>query len=234
MEVDLCETIMKFARSGFPFKTKKVRELAYQLATRNKRKGFSPTRKVAGKKWLKHFVRRHSERLRSKKAKNLSIGRAISGNPTQIGNWFKVYRETLTRLNLWYSPNKIWNVDECGVGDVPADNQQVLGVTGEPCSQTVSGEKPINSTVLTFVSAGGLATPPMVIFKGGRVAPEWREAAPTGYTIRASDSGYINQNHFKDYGQVFIRYLKDKNLVNASCCVTCTPPIYSTSSSWNI
>ena len=35
----------------------------------------------------------------------------------------------------------IWNVDESGVGDVP-NEQQVIGITGVPASQTVAGEKP--------------------------------------------------------------------------------------------
>ena len=207
---------MHFSRSGFPFKPKKIWQLAYELAIRNKRRGFSPRKHIAGKGWLSKFMARHPE-LRRKNAKNLSIARAKGANPTQIGYFFIMLREAYNKLNLWYHPNRIWNIDECGVGDVPREGEAVVGVKGEPCSQTVSGEKPSNSTVLTFVSAGGLAVPPMVIFKGQRVAPEWREASPSGYTVKASENGYINQKHFSDYGEVFVKYLSERGLNRQKC-----------------
>ena len=207
---------MYFSRCGFPFKTRKIRGLTYELAIRTKRLGFSPTKKIAGKAWLTGFLYRHPELMR-KNTKNLSIARAKGANPTQIGYWFQMFKKAMNKLNLWYTPNRIWNIDECGVGDVPREGEAVVGVKGEQCSQTVSGEKSSNSTVLTFVSAGGLAVPPMVIFKGQRVATEWREAAPSGYTIKASENGYINQKHFSDYGEVFIRYLKERGLNRQTC-----------------
>ena len=197
-ENDLASTIMYFSRCGFPFKTRKIRGLAYELAIRTKRLGFNPTKKIAGKAWLTGFLYRHPELMR-KNTKNLSIARAKGANPTQIGYWFQMFKNAMNKLNLWYTPNRIWNIDECGVSDVPREGEAVVGVKGEQYSQAVSGEKPSNSTVLTFVSAGGLAVPPMVIFKGQRVATEWREAAPSGYTIKASENGYINQKHFSDY-----------------------------------
>ena len=83
---------------------------------------------------------------------------------------------------------------------------------GEDASQTVAGEKPVNTTLLTYVSAGGLAMPPMVIFKGSKVDPDWREAAPSGYVIRASKTGYIQSKLFAEYGEKFIQFLKVKKL----------------------
>ena len=74
------------------------------------------------------------------------------------------------------SPNHIWNVDESGLGDVPKP-QKVIGVTGERSFQTVSGEN-LQQTLVTYISAGGVAISPMVIFKASRVKDEWREAAP--------------------------------------------------------
>ena len=124
------------------------------------------------------------------------------------------------------------------VGDVPREGEAVVGVKGEQCSQTVSGEKSSNSPVLTFVSTGGLAVPPMVIFKGQRVATEWREAAPSGYTIKVwLQNGYRNQKHFSDYGEVFVKYLKERGLNRQDMYPpfgTNTPPIYSTSTLWSI
>ena len=58
-----------------------------------------------------------------------------------------------------------------------------VGVTGKRMFQTVSGEKLTNTMIVSYVSAGGLAMPPLVIFKAAKIKPEWREAASSGYMI---------------------------------------------------
>ena len=55
--------------------------------------------------------------------------------------------------------------------------------------------------------------PPVVIFKTCKVNSSWREAAPSGYTIRCSKTGYINQQLFAEYGEFFIIFLKEKSLL---------------------
>ena len=62
----------------------------------------------------------------------------------------------------------------------------------------------MNTTLLMYVSAGGLAMSPMVIFKGCKVDPDWREAAPSGYVMRASKTGYIQSKLFAEYSEKFI------------------------------
>ena len=52
-------------------------------------------------------------------AVNLSIARAIGANPGQITKFFEEYKKCLDTWGLNYTPNRIWNVDECGIGDVP-------------------------------------------------------------------------------------------------------------------
>ena len=91
--------------------------------------------------------------------------------------WKVLFRRWIHQWGLQYQPNHIWNVDECGIGDVP-QTHKVIGVVGERLFQTVSVEKAVNTTLLTYVNAGGLYVPPMVIFKASRVKPEWREHAP--------------------------------------------------------
>ena len=202
---------MKFARRGFPFTDNKLCALAYELASKNNRKGFSPLKKHAGRSWLKGFLSRYPQ-LKKKVSQNLSIARAIGANPTQVGNFFNLYRKWIHQWGLEFQPNHIWNVDECGIGDVP-QTQKVIGLVGERPFQTVSGEKPVNTTLLTYVSAGGLHVPPMVIFKASRVKPEWREYAPSGYAVRASESGYISTKLFADYGEKFVQFLRESNLM---------------------
>ena len=54
--------------------------------------------------------------------------------------------------------------------------------------------------------------PPMVLFKAARVKDQWREAAASGYIMKATESGYINADVFVDYGKHFVTFLKERNL----------------------
>ena len=203
---------MVYSRRGFPFTVNQLCQLAYEMAkkegTPNK---FSPIKKSAGRKWLKHFFKRHPE-VKKKNAVNLSIARAMCANPTQIGRFFEQYRNWIADWKLEFAPNRIWNVDECGIGDVPKP-QTVVGVTGERAFQTVSGEKSTNTTMVTFASAGGIVTKPMLIFKASKVKNEWRDAAPSGYHLKASPSGYINSTLFYEYGKEFVTFLKERHIL---------------------
>ena len=55
-EKDLANTCMLFARGGFPLTETQLRKLAFQLGQANRRYGFSPTKKIAGRKWLRGFL----------------------------------------------------------------------------------------------------------------------------------------------------------------------------------
>ena len=155
-ETALKEIVMVYARRGFPFTGKQVCVLAYEMAARDNNKGFSPVKRKAGRCWLKGFYKRHPE-IQKKTSINLSIGRAIAANPVQIGRFFNQYTQWLEDWGLECTPNRIWNVDECGIGDVP-QMTSVVGVTGERAFQTVSGEKPQNTTIVSYISAGGFGS----------------------------------------------------------------------------
>ena len=175
------------------------------------RTGFSPTKKMAGRTWQRYFFKRNPE-VRMKMSQNLSIARAMGANMVQINKFFEEYRGWLADWKLEYAPNSIWNVDECGIGDVPKSTK-VIGVTGQRPFQTVADEKATNTTMLTYISAGGTIMKPMLIFKNAKIKTEWREAAPSGYYLRASSSGYINSKLFLDYGKEFIKFLKEGHIL---------------------
>ena len=200
---------MLYARRGFPFTEVQLCKLAYQIVVSEKKTGFSPIKKRAGRNWLKYFYKRQPD-LKKKVASNLSIGRTMAANPGCIDKFFEDYSGWLKEWKLEYSPNHIWNVDECGIGDVP-QMQKVIGVKGEQLFQTVSGEKSTNTTMLTFVSAGGLSLNPMLIFKASK-----REAASSGYMLQPSATGYINAKLFYEYGDYYIKFLRESHILTAN------------------
>lgn len=205
---------MLYAQRGFPFTNEKLCHLAFELAKENRRKGFSPLKRRAGRTWLKKFLERQPK-LRKKIVQNLSAARAMAANPVQVEKFFQLLQEWVHKWKLQYRLNHIWNVDETGLTDV-AKERKVIGVVGERAFQTVAEEKGTTTTIVNYISAGGLALPPMVIFKAGRVKDEWREAAPSGYLIRASDSGYITAELFNDYGEKLVKFLRESNLMGAN------------------
>ena len=130
---------------------------------------------MAGRYWLKEFLERFPN-LKKKNAKNLSTHSTKCANKVVISKFFQELTQWIREWKLEFKPFHIWNVDESRVGDVP-NEQQVIGITGVPASQTVASEKPQNTTGVTYVSADGLCMTPMIVFKVGKVHSSWREAA---------------------------------------------------------
>ena len=213
-EQRLAAVLKLYARRGFPFTPRQMCQLAYEMAVKEGQNKFSPVKKSAGRTWLKYFLRRNPD-IRIKNSVNLNIARAMAANPVQINKFFEEYKYWLADWKLEYAPNSIWNVDECGIGDVPKP-QRVVGVSGERAFQTVAGEKATNTTMVTYASAGGLLMKPMLIFKCAKIKAAWREAAPSGYFLKASKTGYINAKLFYDYGVEFIDFLKRTNILQGN------------------
>ena len=158
---------MYYARRGFTFSEGQLCTMVYEMATTEGHTGFSPIKKRAGRNWLKKgFYKRHPE-VRKKMAVNLSIARAIHANPGQIDKFFAQYRDWIDDWGLELRPNQIWNCDECSVGDVPKE-RAVVRVTGERAFQTVAWDKPENTTVLSFISAGGVLHAPIHCIQGSQ------------------------------------------------------------------
>ena len=68
LEEELSDIVYTFCERGLPFTEKRLCKLAYELAMANKRPGFSPTKKMAGRYWLKGFLERFPK-LRKKMLK---------------------------------------------------------------------------------------------------------------------------------------------------------------------
>ena len=210
-EDDLMQVILKFQAAAFPVTMSKVHSLAFQYADLNSIKGFSTKTKKAGRKWAKFYHKCYPE-IRVKKARNLSIARAMAANEPKVKKWFAEYEQVLKDLEI-NSPEQIWPGNETGVQNVPKE-QLVVGATGTPACQTVSGEQGETSTILSFVNAVGLVCPPMVIHRGQHVQQYWTKDAPLGWCIAATMKGYITKHKIHEYGICFVHFLNTHNLLN--------------------
>ena len=185
--------------------------MAYQYAHVNNIEGFSEKTRRAGYKWAYGFLKRHSD-LVIKKTKNLSSARAQCANPTVIAQWFQEYKQVREKFGIT-SGEQIWSGDETGVQTIPKE-YLVIGERGRQAYQQVSGEKGETSTILTFVNALGRVCPPMIIHKGIRVRDTWIKHAFVGYRVAATTNGYITKCKFQEYGERFVRYLKNHKLLD--------------------
>ena len=132
-------------------------------------------------------------------------------NPVQVEKLFLLLKQWVRQWKIEYKPNNIWNIDEIGITDVPKE-RRVIGVVCECAFQTVADEKGTTTTLASFISAGGLHVPPMIIFKARRVKDIWWKAAPSAYFVHCSDTGFINVDLSVDYGEKFIEFLKERHL----------------------
>ena len=207
----LATTIEQFQLSGFPLTINRVCELAFQYSKVNQlNPGFSDKTGRAGRKWLKGFLKRNPT-ITIRKARNLSIARAMGANPTVIGNWFKLLKEIKDKCGI-VCPSQIWSGDETGVQNVPKE-VKVLGAKRIRTFQQVSKEQGETTSILTFVNGYRQVVPPMVIQKGARVQDTWHLKKPGDMRLAATTKGYITKAKFHEYGLRFIKYLKQHRMI---------------------
>ncbi len=98
----------------------------------------------------------------------LALHRAMCTSQCAINLWFPQYKRWLRYQQVTHG-DYIWNIDECPLPDLQGEGDDlVVGLKGIPAMQIVGGEKPENSTLVTYVSGSGRVVTPMLILKGQR------------------------------------------------------------------
>ena len=201
-EAELVKLITTLSQRGFPLTRKDIQRIAYQFAEKNGISGFSKNKQSAGRFWFQGFMRRH-ENLSSRKPENLSAARAAGMNKTVVRSWFDTYAQLVDELELGDKPDRIWNCDESGVND-QFDQGRVVAEVGQPCYRITPGEKGTTTTLLAAFNAAGEFGPPMVIFKGKKIKPEWCIGSPPDTIIKCSDNGWITTDLLLQWSKQFI------------------------------
>lgn len=66
-----------------------------------------------------------------------------------------------------------------------------------------SREKGETTTLLSAINAAAETAPHLIIFKGLRQRPDLQEMAAIGDLVRMSESGWIKESLFTEWGQTF-------------------------------
>lgn len=113
----------------FSFRRHVIKRLAFQLTLRkNLHHPFNVTSKMAGKKWLRGFLKRHSE-MQFRKPQSITIARAQNFTRENVEKFFGILKLELQKIH--FKGNRIFNVDETGITTVQHAPESVLTVKGK-------------------------------------------------------------------------------------------------------
>ena len=158
---------------------------------------------MAGRAWFDGFRARHP-RLTLRSAQGLSYSRAASANEATIQDFFGKLGAVYARLNILAKPMQIFNVDETGVSVVHKPGKVVTEVGRKNVWSVTSAEKGKTHTILSCVSASGVALPPFMIYPRKRIPDHMKEGAVPGAAFHCSDNGWITQELYLQWFEFFL------------------------------
>ena len=143
--------------------------------------------------WLRFMERWPSLRLR--KADGLAQSRANAVNSVNIKNYFVLLEKTLEEKELFNCPNRIYNMDESGL---PLDHNpsKVIAMKGARKVHCRTSGNKMQITILACANAAGTVIPPMVVFQGKRLNPEWTKGEVPCTLYGMSDKGWTDMELF--------------------------------------
>ncbi|KAJ8941509.1 hypothetical protein NQ314_010378 [Rhamnusium bicolor] len=205
-EKDLVTRIMRLAEVGYPVTPKIARHQVFRFCEANNiPHKFQIEKETAGKAWFKLFRKRNPE-LSIRKAQNMNPAMAQKLNKFIVNDYFTKLESILDEMDLKNKPERIFNMDEKGCWLTLHHQQIVLAKKGVKRLHLVASEHAQNVTVVGCVSAIGSAIPPMVIFKGKRLKPEFLDNLPAGTTVKMAPKGSMTTELFIDFVQHLAKF----------------------------
>ncbi|XP_072931645.1 uncharacterized protein [Epargyreus clarus] len=198
-EKDLCKRIVRLSQVGMPLTPKIVRKQAYEFCKANNVPNrFNDAKNIAGKKWLKNFVKRNPE-ISLRKAQLLNPARAQKLNKPIVAKHFEAIKDIYDELDISNHPERLYNIDEKGCRLTLHHQQKVFAAKGTKRVHFVSQEHAENVTIAMCVSATGNTVPPMILFKGKRLRPEFSDNLPPGSLVKMAPKGSMTTELFVDF-----------------------------------
>ncbi|XP_030754595.1 uncharacterized protein LOC115881307 [Sitophilus oryzae] len=190
------------ARLHYGLTKTEVRTLAYQYAIANNKPHPSSwdQNKIAGKEWLRQYLRRHGD-LSLRKPESTSLARSTSFNAANVASFFRNYKKGLSRGN--FTPENLEFVTRQGLTTVHVP-PKIIGPKGiKQLGQITSGERGQNVTLIASINAIGNHLPPMMIFPRVNFKPHMLKGCPVGTIGGANPSGWSNESLFLEFLHLF-------------------------------
>lgn len=205
-ENELCRRIFRLAEVGMPLTPNVLRRSVFTFVEENGLKHpFSPQNRLAGRKWMALFYKRHPEVAR-RKSQMLNPARAQKLNRHIVQEYFEKLKNVLIDLNLINQPQLIYNMDEKGCRLTLHHQQHVLSRKGAKRVHLIAAEHAESATVVACGNALGQCIPPMILFKGKRQKPEWIDPMPPGTSIKMTAKGSMTAVTFTSWLDHFAKF----------------------------
>lgn len=205
-EEDLVQRITRFCEIGMPLTSTMVRYQAYRYCERfNIANNFNNTKELAGKDWFKLFMGRHPE-LSKRRAQSMNPARAQKLNRFIVADHFASLGKVMDQMNLKNKPQLIYNMDEKGCRLTIHHQQTVLALKGTKRVHLIAPEHAENVTVVGCGNALGNSVPPMIIFKGQRMKPEFVDNLPPGSLVKMAPKGSMTSDLFVEFLNHLAKY----------------------------
>lgn len=174
------DVVVQFAiesgNRGFPLNALRLKEHVDEIL--RARLGPDAPERGVGKNWVKRFLKRHRDKLKTSWSTPLESKRGRAVNPNNNDAWFQLLQKTVKEYGI--VEETTYATDEIGVAEAIAERERVIGAQkAGPQYQQIAGNRE-NTTVIVTICANGLSIAPTVIFKGKAYhAKMWDQENPT-------------------------------------------------------
>lgn len=198
-EAELCTRIIRLSDIGFPLTTKILRLCVYTFCSQNNIKHqFSNIKCIASHLWARTFLKKNPT-ISVRKSQNLNPARAQKLNKFIVQDHFQKLKSLLEEHNILGKPERLYNMDEKGCRLNLHKEPRVLAKKGARRVHIVGPEHGESVTVVSCANAIGAAIPPMVLYKGKRMKPEYVDDLPHGSVCRMTERGSMTTKSFVDW-----------------------------------
>lgn len=155
------------------------------------------------------FEKRWKEELSRRKSEILTRARAEGLSNFIVDEFFKMYEKILKDNNLDNHPERIFNLDETGLGTDPTKGKVFVPKSASVTYSRSGGAGRLQYSVLFVASASGERYPPCVIFKGrGDLQSTWAQGGPPGALYGVTESGWMQDYIFEKWLIAFANQVK--------------------------
>lgn len=205
-EKDLRDRIVRLADIGMPVTYKGLRRSVFAYVEKmGLPNNFARDRGLAGRKWVRLFLKRHPD-ISRRKAQHMNAARAAKLNRFIVKDYFEKLRDVMIESAVIDKPQCIFNMDEKGCRLNLHKQQMVLAKKGSKRVHMIAEEHAENVTVVACGNALGQAIPPMILMKGIRQKPEWSMNLPPGSAIEMTAKGSMTTQTFVKWIEHFSKF----------------------------
>lgn len=204
----IVDALIFTANCGYPLDRKDLQYMVHSYVQSVGRK--TPFKNdTPGYDFIINFERRWKEELARRKPELLIKARAEGLSRYVVDEFFKIYQNVLDENNLNDHPERIFNLDETGLGTDPTKGKVFVPKSARITYSRSGSAGRLQYSVLFVASADGERYPPCVIYKGkGELQSTWVTGGPPDALYGVTESGWMQDYIFEKWLNAFVKQIK--------------------------